>query len=617
MTHYGLSTRVLRCVALASCMSLPARAQGQGQARDQVIVRAAQDELARTMKELRLAKADTSYFVAYTITEHEAAGASARFGSLVGSSRNRSRILRVEVRVGDYGFDNTNFAAMPSFTGAGMRAFIGMTELPLDDDYLEIRRQIWLATDAAYKQAVEGITGKRAALLNRARTDTLADFAKAQVTKTTDDMPPVKLDLAVAETLARDLSRAGIAPAVYAAAVSVGAVTSRTYYVNSEGTSWVKTRPMLTVSATASTQAGDGMPLGNAFRVMARSMSGLPSRDQLAARVKEMQATLDTVRNAPLVDRYNGPVLFEGRAAAELFSAQFAPAFVASRKALSSNPMMDQMSAMLGRSSPASSLAEKLGARVLPDFLNVVDDPTLTEVNHVAMLGGYKVDDQGVAAHPTRLVERGILRTFLAGRTPVEGVPHSTGNFREGVVAPSNLVVESLNGSSDAALRERLLALAKARGLPFAMIVRAVGDATSSDDPMAMFNEIMATMRPGSAPKGTSLFRVYKVFADGHEECVRGAQVLGLGADTFKGIVAASASVTALHASGGGTGMAAIIASAGGGAGLSTFVVPSLLFDELTINRRTDDLPKPPFSAPPVGSLRNGTATAAGPEAFR
>jgi PmbA/TldA metallopeptidase C-terminal domain len=598
MTRTPFILRTICCILLASSVAPTARAQDQS--RDQAVVRAVRDEMVRTMKELRLAKADTAYFVAYTITDNDYVVASARFGRLMGAGSGRSRSLRVEVRVGDYTFDNTNFAAMPSLTGAGMRTFIGITELPLDDDYLEIRRQIWLATDGAYKQAVEGITGKRATLLNRARTDTLADFLRAEVTKTTDDMAPIQLDRAAAEALVRDLSRGGLSPTIYTSSVSMSAYTTRTYYVNSEGTSWAKTRPLLTMSAIAATQAADGMPLGNSFRISTRSMSGLPSRDQLAGRINEMFASLDSVRNAPLVDRYNGPVLFEGRAAAEIFSSQFAPAFIASRKPLSANAMMDQMSAMLGRSTQTSSLAEKLGARVLPDFIDVVDDPTLTERDHAAMLGGYKVDDQGVPARPTHLVDNGILKTFLSGRTPVEGVKHSTGNYREGSVAPSNLIVQSQNGLSAAALHERLLALAKARGLPFAIIVRAVGDATDSDDPMAAFNAMMATMRPGgAAPKGMNVLRAYRIFADGHEETVRGAEVMGLGTDAFKSIVAVSASMNVMHGSG-AAGIAAIIASRGAGSALSTFVVPSLLFDELTIIRRTDDLPKPPFSAPPM-----------------
>lgn len=598
MTRARVRMRRLAVVALAACAAVSTGALAQAQPREGVVARAVRDELARTMAELRLEKADRPYFVAYTVVEQDGAGASASFGSLLGSNRGRSRTLRVEVRVGDYAFDNTNFFSAPSMTAAGMRTFFGTAELPLDDDYLEIRRRVWLATDGTYKAAVEGVAGKRAALLNRTRTDSLADFSREDVTQTTDELPQTTFDAVSGEALVRELSRAGNSPGIYASSVSLNAGNTRTFYVNSEGTSYVRSRPMVTLTASASTQADDGMPLSHSLRIVARSMQALPGRDELAARLREMYATLDTVRNAPLVDRYNGPVLFEGRAAAELFSEQFAPALAASRKPVSGNTQNEMMASILGGSSQrGGSFAEKLGARVLPDFLGVVDNPTLAEYGRVPVFGGYVVDDQGVRARETRLVESGILKTFLSGRTPVDGVPRSSGNYRGGAVAPSNMIVEAAGGLTDAALRDRLLTLAKARNLSFAIVVRTMGGGAPSGA-SNMVADMLAAARPGGAERGRNVLRVYRLYADGHEESVRGAQLMGLGIDAFKGIVAASNTTTVLHGSGAG-GVTALLSSGGAGPALATFVVPSLLFDDLTIIRRSDELPKPPFSVPP------------------
>jgi hypothetical protein len=601
MTRAATNGLLAAAAGLLWCASAATLAQAQGQPRDDVVARATRDEMARTMAELRLDNADRPYFVAYTITDHEASSASASFGSLLGAHHARDRTLSVEVRVGNYAFDNTNFFSMSGLTPAAMLTFIGLSELPLDDDYVAIRRQIWLATDAAYKQAVEALAGKRAALLNHTSPDSLPDFSKDEVTHTTDELRRSAFDLTNGESLVRDLSRAGISPGVYSSIVSVTAGYTRTYYLNSEGTSFVRSRPMVTLAATASTQAADGMPLSNSFRISARTAESLPGRDQLAARVRELYATLDTIRNASVMDRYNGPVLFEGRAAAELFSEQFAPALAASRKTVSSNPAMERVAAMLGRSSQGAgaSFSEKLGARVLPPFLSVVDDPTLGERGQVALLGGYMVDDQGVRSHRTHVVDSGILRTLLSGRTPVAGVERSTANFRGGMVAPSNLIVEAAGGLSDAALRDRLLALAKTRGLRFAIIVRTLGARGAGDDPASMVQDMMTAAMGGGAAKGRNVLRAYKVFADGHEECVRGAHLAGIGADSFKDIVAASASTAVLHGAA-ASGAGALLLSGGTGSPLASFVVPSLLFDDLTITRRPDELPKPPISAPPA-----------------
>ena len=219
----------------------------------------------------------------------------------------------------------------------------------------------------------------------------------------------------------------------------------------------------------------------------------------------------------------------------------------------------------------------------------------------LALLGGYTVDDQGVPAHATQVIDHGILKTFLSGRTPVAGVARSTGNYRGGMVAPSNLIVESTEGVTDAALRERLLSLAKVRGLPFAIVVRSLGAGAGADDPTAMVQEMMTAALGGGAPKGRNVFRAYKLYADGHEECVRGAQIVGMGVDAFKEIVATSSSATVFHGAA-AAGFSGLLMSAGSGSPLVSFVVPSLLFDDLTVTKRPEELPKPPISAPPAAT---------------
>jgi TldD protein len=271
-------------VLVSAAFAATAVAQTPTASRDSIAVRAMRDELARTMAELRLEKADRPYFVAYTMTETDGSSASATAGSLLGANQYRNRILHVEVRVGDYTFDNSNFAGGPPTSAAGILAALGIAELPLDDDYLEIRRQAWLATDAAYKGAVEAIAGKRAALLNRSRSDSLADFARADITRTVDEQPAISFDSEAAKTLVRDLSRDGSLPGIYDSNVALRGSNARIYYVNSEGTSYVRSRSLLTLSADASTQAADGMALRTSMQISAPSFAKLPTRDQLTAR---------------------------------------------------------------------------------------------------------------------------------------------------------------------------------------------------------------------------------------------------------------------------------------------------------------------------------------------
>jgi len=58
-----------------------------------------------------------------------------------------------------------------------------------------------------------------------------------------------------------------------------------------------------------------------------------------------------------------------------------------------------------------SVYAGKVGKRIASPLVSVVDDPTLCGVR-----GSYGVDDEGVPAERTLLVERGVLRTYLYDR---------------------------------------------------------------------------------------------------------------------------------------------------------------------------------------------------------
>jgi len=565
--------------------------------------RAMRDELTRSMAELRLDTLPRPYFVAYRIDEVETAEAEASLGSLVHGTDARVRRLRVELRVGDYEFDNSNFVGMgggPAFSMlAGLR---GGALLPLDDQYQEIRRQLWLATDGAYKRAVEQLAQKQAALQNQTRTEHLPDFAKEPPAVVTDVVPAPPLDRAAAEALVRGLSGAFRAfPEVYTSGVSWSAGVVRTRYLNSEGSAFTRSSPWLELRIHASTQAVDGMPVGDAVTIYGGSPTDLPARNQLIDSVRALAARLTRLRQTPVAEVYNGPVLFEGDAAAELFNQVFAPRLVASRRPMAANPMMEQFAART-----ETPFLDQIGGRVLPAFLSAVDNPTLTSFQG-HYIGGYRVDDDGVPARETRLVDHGILKTLLTTRVPVRGIPHSTGNRWGAGAVVSNLVVSVDSGATDQALRAELLKRAAARGRAYAVVVWRLANPMSMalSDPMSF----LASMGDGDDESDTPALRAavaVKLFPDGHEEPIRNAAVSGVTAASFKDIVAASQSRTVYSSpfqSPGG--MLAGLASGGRGMNLqalgyvASYVMPSLLFEDVTVKGPNGDLPKPPLSGPP------------------
>ena len=569
-------------------------------ASDDVVFKALQDELQRSMQRLQLADLGKPYFIAYTVQDGTTQSASASLGSLLNKDETHARYLTVEVRVGDYSFDNTNFLTMPFGAQGVTRLFGGTVAIPLDDDYKEIRRQVWLATDSAYKKALEDISRKRAALRNKTQSEQLPDFSKEETVTLRDDSPPAAANLEDAVRLVREVSAVfRKSPGVETSTVRLRVSNLRTLYVNSEGSTFTRATPSVAFIATAATQATDGMPLQDFVAFFGRSLQDIPAQAQLAARVEELGKHLTALSTAPLPDRYNGPVLFEGQAAAELFSQVFAPKLLAARRPVADNPQFEMV---LG--SMENPFLDKLGARVLPDFLSVVDNPTLEQVDGMPLAVHYRVDDEGVRARETTLVDHGILKTLLSTRSPVSGIDHSSGNRRGPGILPSNLIVSAENGLGEAALREQFLKLVKQRGKEYGIVVRRLGNPAVKAVPQDMLSMFVRRARGEESVEDPIL--AYKVFPDGREELIRNADLGGITLSSFKEIVAASSAPTVYSAPFAVRTLGMFptisffeIAQGEGGAPIVSLAVPSLLFDDVTLKKPSGEIPKPPISPPP------------------
>jgi hypothetical protein len=486
----------------------------------------------------------------------------------------------VEVRVGDAKVDNTGFVAPDA------RGHVRVAALPLDDDYLEIRRQLWLATDNAYKAALEDLSKKRALLQSRTRSDESPDFSSAEKVEAAAARAPLPpLRLAELETLARDLSAVfrGI-PDLTATKVSVTGRHTLTRYVNSEGTAFTHIVPRASVLVSAAAQAEDGTPLEDLFTAYGRSLADLPAPTEMKRQAGELGRRVSLLRQAPHLETYNGPVLFEAPAAAELLAQVLAPKLLATRIPLADSRMGD-----LG--SYENPFLDRIGGRVLPETFTVTDDPRRVEHAGAPLLGGYEVDDEGVRARETRLVENGILKALLSTRSPVRGVLASTGNRRGGGPLPSNLIVTSSAGVTPAALKEALLKRVQERGGPYGLIVRRIGNPATLLRPHG-------TMRTTSRERGSSLEAAtwaVKVLPDGSEEPIRIAEIVGLSAESFKEIAAASNEPAIHNAYFQGPNLPGSYSTVE----LVSFVVPSLLFPDMSLRKPGGEIPRPPVGSRP------------------
>jgi len=577
--------RVLCCTFLILLWLAPAFGQ------DDVVMRAMRDELSRSMAQLHLENLDKPYFIAYRVDESTTTSVSATLGELTGSNSYRNRGLAVQVRVGNYVLDNTNFFSVSSFAN---RFSGGYRVLPLDDDYNQIRREIWLATDAQYKSAASELAAKRSVLQHRDGAPELPDFTKLPPSNFTQEPAILTVDAAALEKLTREVSALFRgSPEILTSGVTAYVTSSFSRFVTSEGTSFTRSEPMVFLNVGARTQATDGVPLEDSFQVCGRSLGALRS-DKIVARTREMLARMKALRAANTIDRYNGPVLFEDDAAGEVFSQVFAPAVVASRFPISDEPQFEaQMQQVLEQF--GASLADRVGSRVMPDGFDLTDNPSARTFSNTPLMGSFDFDDEGVAARQTKLIENGRLQTLLATRTPTQQTKTSTGNARSVGAAPWNLFLTSNKTETSEELRKQLLTVAKQRGYDYGIVIRHTGSAGLSG--LLRMAMRMSSQNPGGAAIGA-----YKVFADGHEELVR-AEINPISLAAFKDILAAG-DKSVLYNSPFIPIVGAMLSGAGGASGkdsaIVSYVVPPLLFEEVLLKRPTGPTPKPPVVASPM-----------------
>ena len=505
-------------------------------------------ELERSKSQLKMEQMQAPYYIEYRVHDVQDFLAEAAFGALREEQRMHGRVLHVVVRVGDYKQD--------SFFGQG----VGETEiLPLDNDPIALRHQIWLATDEAYKDASEALTAKQAYMKQfAADANAVDDFARATPTTAVGALVPLHADAATWRTTLEDATNLYRQfPAVQSLSASARFTVITEYFVNSEGTVTRSGRAAYTVVLNAATQAGDGMRLArNPYWTVGRPEE-LPTHDALLADAKKTLETLVALREAPIAEEeYRGPVLFAADAADDMFTS------LIGSNVLGQKPNPGRPNRTTG------AFATSYKTRVLPTFLTVVDDPTRKEFQGKSLVGNYDVDSEGVRSQAVIAVEKGILSNYLLGRQPVRDFPASNGHGRAapaGTPQPSigNLFIQTAQPQSAAALRQQMTEMLRAQSKPYGYRVDTLG--------------------PGNAPR--LLYRVFE--KDGREELIRGAVFSELDVRTLRNNLIAA-------------GDDPLVSNRGGGIP-TTIISPSVLFDELEVKRADTSKDKlPDYSPPPL-----------------
>ena len=142
-----------------------------------------------------------------------------------------------------------------------------------------------------------------------------------------------------------------------------------------------------------------------------------------------------------------------------------------------------------------------------------------------------------------------------------------------------------------------MLRRAKARGLDYGIVVRRVGGGAA-----ASFMKMALRMAQRADQGSDSIAEVYKLYPDGHEELVQALEIAEMTPATFKDVVAVGDTpvvftdefiprIGALFSLG---------VSASSDVPVVSCVVPSMLFDEISLAKNRGPFPNPPISPSPL-----------------
>jgi len=542
----GFLTALL-CGVCPNAAAQPTRADAE---KDPVL-KAMLEELDRSMSQLQLKGFEKPFFIQYRVEDVDNFETKAEFGSSEGSLRTQQRVARVTVRVGDYKTDSS-----------GGRGDGALLLAALDDDPIALRSALWSATDQAYKNALAAYAQKQAALKQVQTLPQADDFSREKPVVSLTGPLALKLDEAAwVDRVARgsglyrtDASvKAGQHDVQYSSA-EFHARATNTWLVTSEGTILRKSASEYQEAFGVGTQAADGMRLDRSYASTGVSLSDLDSPQAFQKHAVGLIASLTDLRKAPLVEEeYHGPVLLSNDASADTLRALVASGVTATRPKLGTEARTN------------GPFASSYHARVLPEFLDVVDDPGLKSFAGKGLVGAYAVDDEGVPAQAVKLVTAGRLENYLLGREPVRDFPLSNGHGRAGIAGgPRPMIgvfqVTAKDGFSDEELNRKLLDLARDRGLKGVYFVETLG------------GELTPRL-------------LYRVSPDGKRELVRGAILDDLDQRALRSSVEAA-------------GKGLFVANYFGDVP-QTVLAPALLLSDATIRRANEKNDKLPFYPPP------------------
>jgi TldD protein len=513
------------------------------------------------------------YFLSYAVSDADSIAISAQYGAITSNTQSRRRMADVQVRLGSPAQDNTH--------GDHRNSALTTVPLPLTDNREALGRSLWFATNRGYGRALDSFLKVKTEQQVRAKEEDVSGDFTTETNQTSGSKsilppsPPLSVDSAAWEPRLREISSVFQQfPEIFLNNVSLQASTETDYFVSSEGARVATPSHVARLVVVARTRAADGMDLFRVETFEADDANHLPAQKVILEKSLALAKNLVALRTAPITEPFNGPAILSGRASAVFFHEVLGHRLEGQRQR---------------GDTEGQTFTKQLNKPIVPSFISVSDDPTLSSFQGTSLSGHYSYDDEGQPARRVDLIKDGVLNTFLMSRMPIASFSTSNGHGRAEVGhmpagRQGNLIVTSSKAVSDAQLRQLLLDEAKKQGKAYGLYFEDISSGFA------------VTTR--NAPQAFSVIPlvVYRIYVDGRpDELVRGVSIVGTPQTVLKGILATNDKQDIFNG----------ICGAESGQIPVSAVAPAMLLSVIETQRQAQGTNRPPILPPPPADAKD------------
>lgn len=469
------------------------------------IINSLKDELSfQTVKYKN--NVDKPYFIQFSISDVKAYEIKCSFGSIINSDYNQFRVFTPELRIGDYKFDNTHKKELNSNEKNLM--FLQTPQfLTIEDSLFQISKTIRSAVDEAYKNALDVYKDINKVYDDNTLINNRADFSIEKPNVSYDNPLPFNLNKKEWGNKLKEITDIFRKEEyIESAEAELKFTYVRKYVANTEGSEIVQNVQNAQINLNLLIRCTDNniVPLIKSF--CAFTPDSFPTIDDLKVQANELRILALKLKDAPYAEAYSGPCILSAGAAGVFFHEIFGHRVEGHR---------------MNSKADAQTFKNKISDIILPDFLNILFDPTINVFNNVDLFGFYKYDDQAVSSQKVEVVKNGKLTNFLMCRTPTDSILNSNGHGRASIGMPavsrqSNMFITSNQTFTETQQREQLIKICRKKKLEYGLYFKEVvgGFTNTSSTSPNVFNIIPT--------------EVYKIYIDGRpDELVKGVALIG------------------------------------------------------------------------------------------